>query len=944
MRTKKVSLSIAIAALAAAWIWVDLRSASSQPLAQRVAADDSVISLRVRFGVIDKSPQPWDGSVAATGGEVLQVRNWRPRPGDKVDGLSWSLATRQGPNFVRRPWEEEAPQGVTPYLNEPGVVLDVKATPATSLEFKTRQGTFVITTRLVETGKPLMVLGGRVVVDRVPHAQLVTTADYQDDFATMLGGAEGEVWLAWVAYRNRASEVQARRFDGAAWGPAQKVTDQPGDIFLAKMGRDRKRRPWVVWSANVNGNWDLYGRYLDGGSWSAPERLTNDPQPDIYHQLATDSRGNLWLVWQGFRSGKSDVFARRNDGNAWSAAERVSTAAANDWEPAIAADSAGKVYVAWDTYDKGNYDVMARSWSDGKWAEVIPVAATPRFEAHVSIACDKSGRLWAAWNESGFQWGKDSGFLVKKEATRLYQSRWIGVAIYAGGNWLEPATDLNRALMDDMREYNDFPIVQFDPAGRPWVYFRHRTSRIRDIHSNAPLHRATWEIFGTAYDGERWSSPQPMPASAGRQDVRAGFADDGRGNLYAAWATDNRDYEEFLFRHSDIYAGRLPAIASTPIEPALQPRVIPKMETFPVHADEPKDLARIRGYVIESGGAKYKIYRGDTHRHTEFSMDGNNDGSLQQTYRYAIDAAELDYLGVSDHNGMGGPDVDYVSWLQQQMVDLFTLPRTFTPLFVYERSVGYPNGHRNVIFAKRGNPTLPIPQSEQQGRDGAKALYEYLKKYGGIAISHTSASNMGTDWRDNDPEVEPLVEIYQGDRVSNEYEGAPKAAHRGNPASAPGGFRPAGYVWNALAKGYKLGIQASSDHLSTHISYACTIATDFTRDGLVDAMRKRHSYGATDNIILDYRMQTGGREYLQGDIVAAPGEFKLWVKAIGTAPIRQIDVIKNNSFLHMRNPMTSEATFTFVDNQPSAGESYYYVRVIQVDDQIAWSSPIWVKR
>jgi hypothetical protein len=266
------------------------------------------------------------------------------------------------------------------------------------------------------------------------------------------------------------------------------------------------------------------------------------------------------------------------------------------------------------------------------------------------------------------------------------------------------------------------------------------------------------------------------------------------------------------------------------------------------------------------------------------------------------------------------------------------------PLYAYERSLNYPNGHRNVLFATRGNPTLPIPASERSGKDGAKALYEYLKKFNGIAISHTSATNMGTDWRDNDPAVEPLVEIYQGDRVSAEYEGAPKAANRADPASAPGGFRPAGYVWNAWAKGYKLGIQAASDHLSTHISYACTIATDPSREGLLDAMRKRHSYGATDNIILDYRVETGGKEYLQGDIVKAPGEFKLMVKVIGTMPIRQIDIIKNNKFLHNRQPMEKEVSFTFVDNQAGPGESYYYVRAIQVDDQIAWSSPIWITR
>ena len=57
--------------------------------------------------------------------------------------------------------------------------------------------------------------------------------------------------------------------------------------------------------------------------------------------------------------------------------------------------------------------------------------------------------------------------------------------------------------------------------------------------------------------------------------------------------------------------------------------------------------------------------------------------------------------------------------------------------------------------------------------DDAKMLYRYLKEMGGICASHTSATSMGTDWRDNDPELEPMVEIYQGDRMSYEYEGSP---------------------------------------------------------------------------------------------------------------------------------------------------------------------------
>jgi len=46
----------------------------------------------------------------------------------------------------------------------------------------------------------------------------------------------------------------------------------------------------------------------------------------------------------------------------------------------------------------------------------------------------------------------------------------------------------------------------------------------------------------------------------------------------------------------------------------------------------------------------------------------------------------------------------------------------------------------------------------------------------------------------------------------------------------------------------------------------------------------------------------------------------------------------------IRQALDREADFAFVDHQPLAGESYYYVRVQQVDEQMAWSSPTWIRR
>src|SRR5205823_1940290 len=107
------------------------------------------------------------------------------------------------------------------------------------------------------------------------------------------------------------------------------------------------------------------------------------------------------------------------------------------------------------------------------------------------------------------------------------------------------------------------------------------------------------------------------------------------------------------------------------------------------------------------------------------------------------------------------------------------------------------------------------------------------------------------DWRDNDPTLDLLVEIYQGDRMSYEYDGAPRAPKESDPFTQPGAYAPKGYVWYAWAKGFKMGVEASSDHSSTHISYAMLLAENATCEGILAAIRARQAYAATDNNVLD---------------------------------------------------------------------------------------------
>ena len=109
-------------------------------------------------------------------------------------------------------------------------------------------------------------------------------------------------------------------------------------------------------------------------------------------------------------------------------------------------------------------------------------------------------------------------------------------------------------------------------------------------------------------------------------------------------------------------------------------------------------------------------------------------------------------------------------------------------------------------------------------------------------------------------------------------------------------------VWNALAMQYRFGFQASSDHISTHISYAVAVAEEPTRESVLDAFRRRHCYGATDNIVLDVR----SGDHIMGDEFRAEGPVRIKVHAIGTRPIARVDVIKDFIYVFSTEPSGAE--------------------------------------
>ena len=788
-------------------------------------------------------------------------------------------------------------------------------------------------------------------------------------------------------------QVMLRHFSKASstWEAPIAVSDKGLDVMRAAVAVDGQKRVWVIWSANKNGNFDLYAKYMQGDKWSPEIRITTDPGSDLNPVAATDAKGRVWIAWQAFRGDNLDVLAAVQSGDRFTRETRISFSPKSDWDPSIAAAPNGDVAIAWDTYDKGDYDVyFRRVRADLPRATRIvmdapvAVAASAGFEARSSIVFDPKNRLWVAYETSDTGWGKDYG-AYQTTGIALYQGHNIQVKCFEGASVFtttdrledklplppqalarlarrrvadqvptsgplslkQPNPEIarnrrpNQSALPPPLAQNSFPRLAIDPAGTVFLAFRAPGGAwVSPVGS-------VWFENILYFDGARWNGPLFVPRTDGLLDARPALAALDPGHLIIVSAMDHRQSEApgsgrrgAAGVNSDVYAADLRVDVSQAATLSLK-QLPPERPSTPDPVVKPEldQVALMRNYKMQAGRETLRLMRGEFHRHTEMSADGRNDGPLIDAYRYMIDAAYMDWVGCCDHDNGGGHE--YFWWLNQKLSDAYHLGNRFVPMFVYERSVNYPEGHRNVVFPRRG--IRPLPKLPKMADDSSPAhspdtemLYRYLKAFGGIVASHTSGTNMGTDWRDNDPQLEPVVEIYQGHRQNYEMPDAPRS---NNETDSIGGWRPLGFVSLALQKGYRLAFEASSDHISTHMSYANLWVTSPTREGIMEAFRKRRVYGATDNILAEVHCGAHmmGEEF---SVAAAPS---ISVKLMGTAPFAKVHIIKDNNYVYAIEPKSSQVAFTWQDNAAVKGKtSYYYVRGEQEDGQLVWVSPMWI--
>ena len=723
------------------------------------------------------------------------------------------------------------------------------------------------------------------------HSVFPGVGTYKNPTATV--DAKGHTYLSWEEFKeNRWQVMVARLKEG-----------KPGKIMVLNQPA----------SFSVDSSITPVSRSFGNG---------------INHAVALHPEGGLSIVWQQDVGGQFDIaHARVFRGVKISEQKILTKNPRGDWAPRIATNADGKSFVTWDSYDGQSFNVLA-NWVHAQGDEPVALADGPlaQFRTDVTFVGDK---LFVLWEEAAANWGKDyeGGFGkwtdIEDHHGPLHKFRLIRVAEVVDGQAVLLSNSLPHALLDHALAQQDrrnnleqlgvfYERGQFVTDGQDRLWLVHRSfhaPHVRTTQSVAHHIESGWQVQARCFDGDKWSKLHSFehPQRDGLQRMSVTPTPHG----FAITYTTGRTHRDAPSEHRGLFYGRV-AMDSFKAEK----KQVSLPATKPSKLVQTRDPTTLREATI--GGQSYQLSFGDLHRHTDLSLCFPFfDGTYDDQFRYIIEVVEHDFVGITDHaRDLSNGEVDSLVWRRSvKEVTRHRLKGRFFPYFSYERSQRQTD--HNVISLK-----------DDLLRPFEPHLSEFWKEIDDdtFTIPHNTGKSpamVQALWSIHDHEKRPLMEIFQGCRANADQ-------------------NMAAMVRLGYSKGYRFGLIASSDHLSTHRSYACVWSPKRERESIFRSLQARRTYGATDRIGLVFCY---GQNWMGDEVKYRKGDcFSLDVS--GTNAVKEVRLIKNGKLWKTFNPAEQSVRFKLsIAPDPLEGqEDYYFVELEQSDGNRAWSSPIWVVR
>jgi hypothetical protein len=355
----------------------------------------------------------------------------------------------------------------------------------------------------------------------------------------------------------------------------------------------------------------------------------------------------------------------------------------------------------------------------------------------------------------------------------------------------------------------------------------------------------------------------------------------------------------------------------------------------------------------------FGLFHGESER---FDAEENIDSCL----RYFRDEKALNFYSTSSFDSEKETSNDSWKKIVQYITEFNEDDRFVT--FLGQNWLGTPKeeGLRQFIFLKDAKPLL---RKKDLKSNALKKIYKTFHPKELISIpSFTMGKDSCFNFQEFDAAFERVVEIY------NAWGSSECSSQEGN-------LRPIkeskksqecleGSIQKALLNNCRFGFIAGGlddrdvyspfyDSNQTQYSPGLTAiyAKEQSRSSLVESLYNRNCYATTGSrIILGFFVANTcmGTELNTG---SKPGlMFNRYISGhvVGTDFLKEVSIIRNSKVLTTFHPNSTSFDFDFDDseafekialkckNKEKPPFIFYYLRVVQKDGHIAWSSPIWI--
>ncbi|MBU5332877.1 CehA/McbA family metallohydrolase [Anaerocolumna aminovalerica] len=342
------------------------------------------------------------------------------------------------------------------------------------------------------------------------------------------------------------------------------------------------------------------------------------------------------------------------------------------------------------------------------------------------------------------------------------------------------------------------------------------------------------------------------------------------------------------------------------------------------------------------GKQEYNIYFGQLHAHTNLS-DGA--GEVEEAFEYAAKKAKnIDFLAITDHSNWledvaGTNNISdarkSTKWNRgkKAAADITKEVDDFVGIYGYEMtwsggSIGHMNTFNTPGFENRNNAPFKTTTA-------LKTYFEALKTQPqSMSMFNHPGKTFGDfgDFSYWDPGVDNLVNLIE---VGN-GEG---------PVRGSGYFPSYEYYVRALDKGWHIAPANNQDNHKgkwgdANTARTVVLASELTEEAIYDAVRNKRVYSSEDNNLnIVYTLNNS----IMGSIVSdteGPVNISVDISDPDKEAIGKVEVVVNGGMVvDSKNVTTYDETveFTIPSNY-----SYYFIRIIQPDKDIAVTAPVWV--